>query len=269
MQQEINELIVVEQLPKITEKLQLISDEIDKEVSLALSLECNEDTKNEVKQARTRINKIKTELENRRKQVKQAVLSPYEQFETVYNDLVKSKLNEADTTLKSRIDTIEMIQKQEKEQELREFAEMWFESKDINNIVSFEDIGLNITLSASMKSLKDQIIAFTMAIRQDMDLIAMEELKDEIFLEYIHCLDFAKSKMCVLERHKALEVLRKDEEVEQENTLQQQVKEEVEEIITEPEIIEEDITLTFTVTGTKTQLIELREYMKERGIRYE
>jgi hypothetical protein len=49
------------------------------------------------------------------------------------------------------------------------------------------------------------------------------------------------------------------------------------EIIAEPIIkpiekvieVEEDMTITFTVTAPRTQLVKLREYMKAEGIKYE
>ena len=118
----LNDLVIVEQLPIIKEKLQVISDEVDKEIEYALSLECNDDSVKEVKNARARLNKIKTTMEDKRKQVKNAVLNPYNEFETIYNDLVKNKLASADTTLKEKIDSVENQLKQQKEDELREFV---------------------------------------------------------------------------------------------------------------------------------------------------
>ena len=90
-EKELNELVIVEQLPIIKQQLQIISDEVDKEIKNALSLDVNEDSVKEVKNARARLNKIKTTMEDKRKQVKNAVLNPYNEFETIYNELVNLK----------------------------------------------------------------------------------------------------------------------------------------------------------------------------------
>ena len=269
----LNEIIIVEQLPKIKQQLQVISDEVDKEIEYALSLECNDDSVKEVKNARARLNKIKTTMEDKRKQVKNAVLNPYNEFETIYNDLVKNKLASADTTLKEKIDSVENQLKQQKEDELRMFAEQWFISKGIEDIVAFEDIGLNITLSASMKSLKEQIIEFCEKVFNDLKLIELEEYSDEILYEYNkNGLDFANAKIKVIERHKRLEEIQKQQEMKQEQEKQEeQVVEKVDEIVTPKEIIEDDelITVSFKVTGTKEQIKKIKELIIEMGIDYE
>lgn len=271
-EKELNEIIVVEQLPQIKQQLQIISDEVDKEIKYALSLEVNDDTVKEVKNVRARLNKINTTLETRRKYVKEAILAPYNDFLEVYDNLVKNKLNDADNTLKMRINTIEDEQKKSKEEELRMFAEQWFISKGIENIVKFEDIGLNITLSASIKSLKDQTIEFCERIFNDIKLIELEEFKDEILIEYKRCLDFGKSKLIVIQRQKQLEEIKnQQEQIQEQEKQEEKVIEKVEEIITPPkEVIEDDevITVTFTITDTKEKILKLRDYLKENDINY-
>lgn len=272
-EKELNEVIIVEQLPKITQQLQLISDEVDKEIEYALSLEVNDDSVKEVKNVRAKLNKINTTLETRRKEIKDAILTPYNEFLDVYDNLVKNKLNEADSTLKMRINTIEEEQKKRKEDELREFANQHFEDKKIVGFVNFEDIGLNITLSASMKSLKDQIVVFCDNTRRDLDLIELEEFKDEILIEYKKCLDFGKSKLIVVQRHQELEQIQKQQEQIQEQEKQEEkVVEKVEEVITTPkEIIEDNelITVSFKVTGTKEQVKQIKNLIIELGVDYE
>lgn len=285
----IESLVVVEQLPIIKQQLQIISDEVDKEIKHALSLECDEDSKVEVKQARARLNKIKTTLEDKRKQVKNAIMNPYTEFENIYNDLVKNKLEEADKTLKERIDEIEILQKDERELELKEFAQNWFVAKGIEDYVSFEDIKLNITLSASMKSLEDKIIEFCEKVFNDLKLIEQEEYKEEILLEYKHSLDFTYSKLKVLDRYAELETLKQKQEMKleqekQEEKIAKKVEsalfelneetgkyEEIETITAPKEIIEDDeiIEVQFKVKSTKEKILKLRDYLKENEINYE
>lgn len=267
----LNEIIIVEQLPKIKQQLQIISDEVDKEIEYALSLECNDDNVKEVKNARARLNKIKTTMEDKRKQVKNAVLNPYNEFETIYNDLVKNKLASADTTLKEKIDSVENQLKQQKEDELREFVKQHCQINKIN--VDFGEIGLNITLSASMKSLKEQAKAFIERVANDLKLIELEQYSSEILYEYNkNGLDFANAKIKVIERHKRLEEIQKQQEMKQEQEKQEeQVVEKVDEIVAPKEIIEDDelITVSFKVTGTKEKIKKIKELIIELEVEYE
>lgn len=263
----LNELVIVEQLPVIREQLQIISDEVDKEINYALSLEVNEDSVKEVKNARARLNKIKTTMEEKRKQVKNAVLNPYNEFETIYNELVKEKLSNADNELKEKINSVESTLKQEKYDEIELFARQHFEVNNIDDIVSFDDIGLNITLSASMKSLKEQVLKFVDKINNDLKLIELEEYKDEILVEYKNNLDFSKSKIDVISRHKQLEELQSKLEEKREQLKQEEkVVEKVEEII---EIPEEIIEIQFTIKTTKNKAKKVKEFLLAEGIEYE
>lgn len=273
----LNELIIVENIPIIKQKLQIISDEVDKEIEYALSLDVSEENKQEVKNARTRINKIKDFLENKRKMVKETILQPYQQFEEIYNKLVKNKLKDASETLSNKIDAIESEQKQQKENELREFANEHFVANNIQDIVTFENIGLNITLSASIKSLKEQIVDFCKKVADDLDTILLEEKHNEILLEYKKCFDYAQAKKIVLEREKAIEEINaKSQDIISNKEQQIELSSKIDEL-TQDEIIapievtnvednEERFLVTFSVTGTKEQLKQLKEFMLNIGL---
>ena len=268
-EKELNEIVIVEQLPIIKEKLQIISDEIDKEVEYALSLPCNEETVKEVKNARAKLNKIKTSLEEKRKEVKNAVMNPYNEFEYIYNELIKDKLAKADQTLKESVDAIEELKKMDKENELRAFVEEHCKANGIH--IDFEKIGLNITLSASMSSLKEQAKAFIERVASDLKLIEMEEYSSEILLEYQEDFNFVNAKTRVLERHKQIENIEKQQEkklaVEEQ---EEKIRATVDEIIAPVEIIneEEQQTYQFEVKATKEQIKKLVEFMKELGVEY-
>ena len=99
-----NELIKVVQLPVIEEQLRSMKETVDKRVEEALSLVCTEETIQTVISARAELNKEFQELEEQRKEVKKAVLSPYERFETVYKECVSDAFKRADAALKSKVD---------------------------------------------------------------------------------------------------------------------------------------------------------------------
>ena len=267
-----NQLIILEQLPIIKTHLEQLSKEIKTKVDNATSLIVNDETVKEVKQVRANLTKEFNELEAQRKQVKQAIMSKYDEFEEIYKENVSNLYKQADAELKEKIDNVENQLKQEKQDELELFAKQHFEFNDIDDIVKFEDIGLNITLSASMKSLKDQITAFCEKIVNDLKLIDLEEYKDEILVEYKSNLDFTKSKLDVITRHKMLEELKERQAKQQEiEEKEQEIIEKVDEITAPKEVIEDDeiLKVSFTIETTKQNIIELKNWLKERGIKYE
>lgn len=271
---ELNELIVVKQLPEITQQLQLISDEIDKEIEYALSLDCTEESKSEVKKARARLNNINKTLNEKRMQVKRAILEPYEAFEEVYDNLVKNKLNDADSTLKMRVEAIESEQLKSKREELEKFAKEYFCRYKIPAYVTFSDIGLNITLSASEKSLKEQIVAFCEKIDKDLQLIRLEEFGSEIETEYsINGFDYASAKLTVIDRHKKIEELEKQKQViEEQKQQEEKIVEQIDEIIAPIEVVEptsEILECTFTVwVESPEQLKQIKKFLEELGVKY-
>lgn len=284
-ERELNEVIVVKQLPEITQKLQLISEEVDKEIEYALSLDCTEESKQEVKKARANLNKINKVLSEKRKEVKEAILKPYEEFNEIYEELVGNKLKVADSTLKMRVETIENEQLNSKRDNLIGFAVEYFKRYDIPAYVTFNDIRLNITLSASEKSLKEQIVNFCERINKDISLIRLEEFGAEIENEYsINGFDYTKAKLTVIERHKRIEELEKKKQAdqiikEQQEKIIEEVNSALEEQVTAPvEIVEklnEDIEFeeryecTFTVWATKEELKEIKTFLMKKGLKFE
>lgn len=269
-EKKLNELIIIEQLPKIKQTLQVISDSIDEKIKYAMSLECTEESVKEVKNVRAELNKIKTTLEDKRKQVKSAVLQPYEEFETIYNELVKNKLLVADASLKQEINDIENEQKRQKETELRDFVEEHCKANNMD--IPFEKIGLNITLSASMKSLKEQAKAFIERVASEAELIKQEEFSNEILMEYVQDFNYVNAKTKVLERHKQLdEIQRQQEGKDAAKQIAEDIAKNVDEAIeiTAPVEIEEKETYEFKVKATKTQIKQLVEFMKSVEIEYE
>ena len=176
------DLIIVKQLPQIEEHLKELSTEIDKKVENAKSLICTEENVKTIKQVRADLNKEFKEVEQQRKTVKEQVLKPYDDFETIYKQYISDKYKSADIDLKQKIDNVENELKKQKEQEVKDYFE---ENKIANNIdfVTYEQANINVTLSASMKSLKEQAKAFIDKIIDDLKQIETQECKEEILVE--------------------------------------------------------------------------------------
>lgn len=276
------DLIIVKQLPQIEEHLKELSTEIDKKVENAKSLICTEENVKTIKQVRADLNKEFKEVEQQRKTVKEQVLKPYDDFETIYKQYISDKYKSADIALKQKIDNVENELKEQKEQEVKDYFE---ENKIANNIdfVTYEQANINVTLSASMKSLKEQAKTFIDKIVDDLKLIEIQECKEEILVEYKQNLNVSKSIQDVANRHKLLEEeKRKQEEqkvvhiqMNENHEITNQSYEELENIFNRPleqpkeEKQEEILTLKFTVRGTKTKLKALKEFLINGGYDYE
>lgn len=273
-------IIVVKQLPIIVEQLQEVKAEVTAKVEQALSLVCTEDTVKDVKKVRSELNKELKDYEERRKAVKKAIMTPYEQFEAVYKDCISDTYKKADTELKGKIDSVENELKEKKHKEVWYYFEELCEANSLD-FITFENANINVTLSASMKSLKEQAKAFVDKIVDDLNLIDTQEHKDEILYEYKQSLNVSNAITTVTNRYKAIEEAKAREE---ERKAREQAEaeavakvEEVVEAVAPPTVepiappVEEEktYTLKFTVRGTMPQLKALKEFLNNGGYDYE
>ncbi len=266
-----NELIVVEQLPVIREQLESISQEIDKKVKKAGSLACTEETVKEIKKARAALKKEFEEFEEQRKNVKNVVMKPYLDFENAYKEYISDKYETADSVLKNKISSVESELKQKKEQEIKWYFEELLSFHKID-FIKFEQSGINVTLSASMKSLKEQAKKYIERITKDVELIKTQEYQSEIMYEYKRTLNVSKAISAVTSRNKALgEERTRQEELSKEKETQRKSVEAVN-AFAAPEIDGTDDPIgkiTFQVTATISKLRELKEFLKNGGYEYE
>ena len=175
------DLIVVEQLPIIKEQLKNVSAEIEQEVEQAKNLVCTEENIKIVKEIRAKFNNTFKTLEEQRKNVKNLIMGPYNDFEKVYKEYVTNKFKSIDIDLKNKIDIIEKEVKDKKEQEIKEYFEEYRQANNIN-FIKFEQARINVTLTASKKSLKEQAKLFIDKILDDLNLINTQEHKTEILI---------------------------------------------------------------------------------------
>lgn len=269
------EMIAVKQLPIIVEQLQQVKAEVAAKVDFALRLVCTEDTVKDVKKVRSELNKELAEYEASRKAVKKAILTPYEQFEVVYKDCVSDTYKKADTELKRKIDSVENELKAQKAAEVKAYYDEYLQSKGID-FVTFESAHINVTLSASMKSLKKQAKAFIDKIACDLALIDTQEHKDDILYEYKQSLNVSSAITMVTYRYKAFEEAKaREEERKAREQAAAEAAAKVEAVapptvepIAPPVEEEKTYTLKFTVRGTMPQLKALKEFLNNGGYDY-
>ena len=271
----IKDLIEVKQLPIIEEQLRNVSTAIDERVKNATSLLCTEETVKTIKELRASLNKDFKEFETQRKAVKEQVLKPYNDFENIYKECISDKFKNADLILKDRIDTVENELKAKKEQEIKDYFE---EYKNANNIdfITYEQARINTTLSASMKSLKEQAKTFIDKVVDDLKLIETQEHKTEILIEYKQTLNVSNAITAVTNRFKAIEEEKQKIvhiEMNQKHEITKKSYESLEKAFNremqDTQINQKKHTITFTVTDTAVRLKQLKDYLIREGYQYE
>ena len=295
-----SELMRLEQVPIIIERLREIKDGIEERTKTATALVCTEANYKEIKQMRTAMNKEFNELEAKRKGIKKAIYTPYEQFEVVYKECVAGPFKAADAELKKKIAVVEDNLKAEKAKKVREHFTKYAQVLGID-FVPFEAVGCQITMSITAKKLKEQCTAFLDRVMDDIQLIATQEHTAEILVEYKKLLNVSQAIRTVKERFEAIAAEKAREEAERaerervaQNTAETtaafepfiaNVPREIEvpegempgaeSAVSELTVAEHEpiYPLRFTVFGTKEQLKAaakyIKEYLNKEGLRYE
>lgn len=289
-------LIQVKQIPVIIENLKSVKSEIEKKVNSACEMVCTDENYKEIKKLRSELNKEFSEFESRRKAVKSEIMTPYEAFETVYKDCVTNPYKKADSALKGKINATEQELKRVKYEKSMSYFEEYKKSLGID-FVTYEQVNLNITMSVSLKKLKETIKTFLDKVMDDLKLISTQPHTDEILYEYKRSLNVSASITTVSERFKAIESekARAEAEKAEREKAEQVMKDTIAEyepfVANVPEEVappedetptvqeseehseEKILSLSFKVYGTKSQLkdfaLTVKQLISERGLRYE
>lgn len=240
-----------------------------------------EETIKEAKEEKAKINKFKSEVANYRKNIVAEYNKPIKIFEDTSKETEKI-LTETYNTINSQVTNYEDIEKQRKEQEIKEYFE---EYKVANNIdfVNYGQANINVTLTVSVKKLKEQAKAFIDEIIDDLKLIETQECKDEILVEYKQNLNVSRAIQEVANRHKLLEEERKRQEekivhieMNENHEISQKSYEELEDVFNKPleqpkeEKQEELFTMSFKVKNeTKARLKLIKQFLENGGYDYE
>lgn len=270
----INELVKVETMPSIFYQLEKIGNCIDKELEKVKDLKATDENKQEVKNIRNGISNALAKFEERRKEIKNQILEPYNIFNEKYEEEIKVKLENASKELTNKINEIENIQKKEKEDKIIFFVEQHILSYDLQDIISYKDIPIKVSLSTSEKKLKDEALKFIVKVRDEINLINLEEnYKEEILYEYKNNnFNYIQAKSIVLDRHKKIELVRSSLEISNQKLEEDnKVVENVDTLVSAPkEIVEEELQeVTFTIKATKEQIQKVIKFLKSEGINYD
>lgn len=282
------ELIRVDQAIKLTTEFEQVSKEIDKKIETANSLVVSEDNYKEVKKIRAELNKEAKQYAEDFKTVKESVLATWNECENAYKSMIRDKYAESDGILKAKVGEIEDGIKNEKREKIVEFFEKHRASRKLD-FVTFEDMNLKIGMSNSLASLKrevteklDEILkGYEGALETSPDVVA--EFKENGF-------DFARAFTTVKDREERKRKAEEERKAMLEARAERERKEaEAKAIVQEAEIKESDeveetaeveqpttheeerekvYSVTFTVKGTREELMDLSNFLEELNYDY-
>ena len=287
-------LITIEQLPIIVyEKIENVGQEIEKRItSLELDKQLvTEDTKKALKDTRATLNKEFENFETQRKQIKEKIQKPYIEFENAYNKFIKVHYENAEQTLKTKINEFDKQIIADKEARIREYFTELCQSNKID-FLPFSKIGLKINISTSDKSLKDRVNEVIEKIKNDLSLVnnisENDEFKAEILTEYKQTFDISTSirnakyrkqqREAELQRIEAQKARAEQARLEAEAKAKEVAPLQAPEVVKPQEQIvkneavpapqEEILHYTLSVSGTRAQLRALRQFLETNNINY-
>lgn len=267
-------LIEVKQLPVIEEHLRTLKDYWEQMALDAESMVCTDETIQTVKAFRADMRKEFDRLEEQRKQVKKAVMGPYEQFEAVYNDCVTNAFKEADNVCSSKIYIVEADMKKRCENGLRDYFSELCAVYHLDWLV-YERAGIKVDMASARaktpKKLREQLSTFVSQVACDVDRISRLDDAEEIMVEFRKSLNATEAIYTVADRHRSIEQERAAQEAGK-AVLEQEV-EAVRRVdaLASPVAIElpKTVKCTFTVRTTMDKLKKLKEFLNMEGIQYE
>ena len=235
-------------------------------------IKATEDNLKILSKTRTQLNKEFKELEDSRKLTEQTILKPYKEFEKSYNDLVKDYYVDSIAKLKTKIDKVTDDLVKEKTKEHEDYFNELIKEKKLT-FLDFDKLDIKINRSKADSAIKNDIDDFIKQVENDLAVIETNDNRDRVLVRYMDTLDLTNAIVTVDKEVKAeAELKAKQDYLKSVEKYQKELETkdiEFKEPSKPKEIVEGKLlTLQFTVTGTKEQLIEVREFMRERGITY-
>lgn len=233
-----------------------------------------EETMKEAKEEKPKVNKFKKQVSDYRKNIIAEYNKPIKVFENTAKETEKILL-ETYNTINQQVSNYENKQKEMKEQEIKDYFDEYKTAKNID-FIKYEQVKINVTLSASIKSLKEQVKQFIDKIVDDLKLIETQEHKTEILVEYKQSLNVAQSITSVTNRFKAIEEEKKRQEeqkivhieMNENHEITKESYEQLENVCTKQAELKK-YTITFTVTDNAIRLKQLKNFLLREGYQYE
>lgn len=219
------------------------------------------------KEDRATLNKLKTAIEDKRKEIKKQINEPYEVFAIKVKELVEI-IDKPILLIDSQIKNFEETAKNEKLEQILSVFEIIAKplGKLINSNNVFNEKWLNATYK--IKDIEQEISDYVVSIQTGIATIKElgTEFEQEAIAELISTnnLSSAISKAASLKSQK--ENLLKLQQEKVAELPKEEVKEEPKEVVKETVAI---FTVTLQLTATRDELIKVRNYLEANNIKFE
>lgn len=279
-------LITIHQLPVIEQQLRSLRESWEQRAKEAAAMVCTEETVQDLKKIRADMRKEYTAADEQRKAAKKKYMEPWEAVEKLFKECVDDSFKLADNSLKDTISGFENEIKAKCEADLRDyFAELiTFESIDFLSYEQAMKLGnIKISMADAKKTtprqLRDALANVVSRVAIGIEQIQKMDDAPAIMAEYKTCFDVGKAVSVVQDRKRreqeeaaAAEARKAAQEAQAvaiakvEAAAPQPAPLAIPQTVTQEKVFPE---FTFTVFNcTRSQLLKLRDYLKQEGIQY-
>lgn len=231
----------------------------------------DEETLKSAKTEKAEVNKFKDKVTEFRKSITKRYNEPLEKFTDEAKETEKI-LKETYDTINNQISAYEIKQKKEKEETIKAYFYEYCESKKID-FADYEKANINVTLSASIKSLKEKAKDFVDKIVDDINLINSQQYIDEMMIEYKKDFNVSKAITNVNNRHAELERVQQEKEAKKEQEINDEVMlNKIDEVLSSPKVEKKEQrgNMTFTILDeTVKRAKAVKQFLDNGGYRYE
>lgn len=265
----------IKSLGMIEDNISEVKEKVIKLNEYYKNITFTEEMMKQASEEKANVNKFKKAVADYRKNIIAEYKKPIEIFENTAKETEKI-LTDTYNTINEQVEKYKNIQKEQIEKEVKDYFE---EYKTANNIdfITYGQAKINVTLSASMKSLKEQAKTFIDKIVEDLNLIETQEHKAEILVEYKQTLNVAQAITIVTNRFKAIEEEKRKQEEKQSEIIEQLSKtviiseKEKNEVTdnNEFQIIQSKNKVTIILNITDEQKEKVKQFLKLSNIEYE
>ena len=282
-EQEETALIAITQLPQIVENLHALRESWEAKAAEAATLVCTDESIQSIKKMRADMRKEFDEADTQRKAVKERYMSAWNEVDATWKECVAEPFLLADGTYKALINEFEGELKDECRNRLQSYFSELCAAHGVDFLTFDQAMGLG-KIKISMadanaktpKKLMDALSEVVAKVAVGMDQInAMpEDERAEIMDEYKQRFDVGSAIATVQARRKRIESEREAAEARRAERERQKAAVARVEALAPPEpakpqekVFEE---FSFTVYNcTRSQLLKIRDFLKQEGIKYE
>lgn len=251
-----------------------IRDKLQERLEHYKNLAVTEDTIKEGKEDRARLNKLRTAIDTRRKEIKKQYMVPFNNFEAKTKELI-ALVDEPISAIDDQLKVFESKRKEEKMTEIEDLYESMVEP-ELDGIIPLKSI-LNpswLNATTSIKKVSEELDAIVKRTKADLMLLDTVEPNYAAAVRdtYLRTRDIEAAMKHRETMMRSEELFRKQQEAKQRYDMEVAAKEAQEpqpEPMVEPEPVEETVyLLRLEMQVTRQQAKELKAFLVNRNIQH-